>query len=83
MARTGGQRPVETAKAESQAAQMRGATIVIVGSMLAWLGGSWLGSILHLPVRYAFLLDLACMAAMIWALIVLARVWRAGRQGEN
>ena len=21
--------------------------------------------------------------AMVWALIVLARVWRAGRQGEN
>jgi uncharacterized membrane protein len=83
MARTGGQRPVAAARTESQAAQMRVATIVIVVAMLAWMGASWLGSVLNLPVRYAFLIDLACMAAMVWALIVLARVWRTGRQGEN
>ena len=68
--------------ADSAARQVRLATIVIVVSFLAWMGGSALGGALGLPVRFAFLIDLACMAALIWALVVLFRVWRS-RQDDG
>lgn len=64
---------------DSATRQVRWATIVIVGAFLAWMGASALGGALGLPVRFAFLIDLACMAALIWALVVLFRVWRSRR----
>jgi len=64
------------------ARQVRLATIVIVAAFLAWMGASALGGQLGLPVRFAFLIDLACMAALIWALVVLFRVWRS-RQDDG
>ncbi|MEM6743457.1 MAG: DUF5337 family protein [Pseudomonadota bacterium] len=46
--------------------------------MLAWMGLSVLGGRLGLPVRFAFLVDFACLAAFAWALFVLIDVWRRG-----
>lgn len=63
--------------------QTRLASIVIAVSMLTWMGGSMLGGALGAPVRFAFLLDLACLGALFWALVVLLRVWRARRELEN
>ena len=63
---------------DAQKGQIRLAAIVIVAAMLLWALGSLLGGQLGLPVRFAFLLDLAVMAAMVWALIVLFRIWRRG-----
>ncbi len=62
--------------------QVRLASVVLLIAALGWLGGSALGGALGLPVRFALLLDLAAMAAMVWALVVLVREWRRDRGGE-
>ncbi|MXU65602.1 DUF5337 family protein [Oceanomicrobium pacificus] len=67
---------------EQQRRQTRQAAIVIAVAFLGWMGVSFLGGQLGLPVRYAFLADFAALAALAWALIVLFRVWRQRQQGE-
>lgn len=59
------------------------AAIVIFVTMLAWMGASWVGGQIGLPTRYAFLFDLAALAAFFWALVVLLQVWRARRHKED
>ena len=63
-------------------AQTRQASVVIVVAMLLWMGVSFLGGEMGLPVRYAFLVDMLCLAALGWALFVLFNVWR-GRAGKD
>ena len=63
--------------------QTRLASIVILVTMLGWMGISFLGGRLGLPVRYAFLVDFAAIAAFIWALYVLFNVWRARQGGDK
>lgn len=60
-----------------QGKAMQQASIVIICAMVLWMAGSALGGYLGLAPRFAFLLDLACLAAFAWALVVLLRVWRA------
>ena len=60
----------------AQRKQIRLATIVIVVAFVGWMLASMIGGALGLPIRFAFLFDLACIAALIWALVVLYRVWR-------
>lgn len=62
--------------------QIRTASQVIFGAMVLWLIGSWVGGAMGLAPRFAFLLDLACLAALVWALVVLLRAWIARNQ-EN
>ncbi len=57
------------------------AAIVIIAAMVLWMAGSLLGGQLGLPVRFAFLLDLAVLAAFLWAVIVLIRIWRRQDNG--
>ena len=52
------------------------ASIVILVTMVLWMGASWIGGTVGLPTRYAFLFDLAALAALFWALVVLFQVWR-------
>ncbi|MEM8788308.1 MAG: DUF5337 family protein [Pseudomonadota bacterium] len=59
--------------------QIKLATIVVIAAIVLWMLVSMLGGALGLPVRFAFLADLAAMAAMIWALVVAIRVWRGTR----
>ncbi|MEM6438887.1 MAG: DUF5337 domain-containing protein [Pseudomonadota bacterium] len=66
------------ARSEGETARIRLASIVIIVAMLAWMGLSVLGGRLGLPVRFAFLVDFACLAAFAWALFVLIDVWRRG-----
>jgi hypothetical protein len=61
----------------------RQASIVIVVSVVGWMAGLWFGGRLGLPPRFAFLLDLACMAALIWSMVVLLRVWRARQEMKD
>jgi len=63
------------------AAQARLAALVMAGTMVAWMGGQWLGGRMGWPVRLAFLLDFAALAAFFWALVVTWRVWR--RRQDN
>ena len=50
-------------------ASTRLASIVIVVAMLSWMAISWLGGAIGLPERYAFLADLAALAAFAFAFI--------------
>ncbi|QIK40764.1 DUF5337 family protein [Pontivivens nitratireducens] len=59
--------------------QTRQASIVIVAGFLGWMAFQLVGGAIGLPVRFAFLADLAMLAALAWALFVLINVWRARR----
>ncbi|MEM8871156.1 MAG: DUF5337 family protein [Pseudomonadota bacterium] len=66
-------------KPDPAVSQVRLAAAVIVTAFLAWMAASVVGGRVGLPVRYAFLIDMICMAALIWALVVLFRVWQKSR----
>ena len=59
--------------------QIRTAAIVMAVTMILWMGASFLGGQLDLPIRLAFLFDLAAIAALVWALTVTYWVWKARR----
>ena len=59
--------------------QIRAAAITMAATMILWMGASFLGGRLGLPPRFAFLVDLAAIAALVWALIVTYWVWKARR----
>ena len=59
--------------------QTRQASMVIVAGFLGWMAFQLVGGAIGLPVRFAFLADLAMLAALAWALFVLINVWRARR----
>lgn len=68
-----GSQPVKAAK------QARLAAIVIAATMLLWLGAQAVGAHFNWEARYAFLFDLAALAAFVWALVVIYQIWRSGR----
>lgn len=72
------QKPTDT-----KSGQIRLAAAVIIITMLCWMGATWIGGKIGLPVRYAFLFDLAALAAFFWALIVLFLVWRQRQRHED
>lgn len=59
------------------------AGLVIAGTMLIWLAANLMGPSLGLPGRYAYLFDLAALAALIWAMVVIYQIWRARQGGPN
>ncbi|MGR3755861.1 MAG: DUF5337 domain-containing protein [Tranquillimonas sp.] len=63
--------------------QARMVSIVIAMAMVLWLAAQWLGPALGLPGRYAFLFDMAALAAFVWALVVTYRIWRARRDNQG
>ncbi len=64
---------------DHNARQQRLVAIVLAGTMIAWVGGQWLGGAMGWNVRYAFLFDLAALAGFIWALVVTYQIWRTRR----
>ena len=69
-------------KDQHLAKKARMVAVVIAVTMLVWLGAQWLGGQLGLPTRYAFLLDMAALAAFVWAFVVIYQIWRARRQQD-
>ena len=65
------------------ARQARLVAIVMIATFALWIGAIWLGPRLGLPGRYAFLVDLAAMAAFLWAFIVTYQIWRKRRDNEG
>lgn len=61
------------------ARQARLVGVVLVMTMLLWLGAQWLGGEMGWQPKYVFLFDLAALAAFIWALAVTYRIWRKRR----
>jgi hypothetical protein len=72
-------RPAPVDRDRQLARQARLASVVIAATMVLWLGAQFLGGTLGWPPRFAFLFDLAALAAFIWALAVTYRIWRARR----
>ncbi|MBU3035890.1 DUF5337 domain-containing protein [Tritonibacter mobilis] len=59
------------------AAKGRHISLVIAGTMVAWLILSLLiGPAIGLPGRYALLFDFAALAAMIYAGVNIVQLWR-------
>lgn len=74
-----GKRDRVTQTPDPHVKQARIASIVILVTFVAWMGASWIGGKVGLPVRFAFLFDFAALAAFVWALVVLVGVWRKRR----
>jgi di/tricarboxylate transporter len=58
------------------AREARLVAVVIAVTMVLWIGLQWLGGRLGWDTSYAFLFDLAALAAFFWALVVTWRIWR-------
>lgn len=71
--------PEDTQSERRYRRQIRTAAIVMAVTMILWMGASFLGGQLGLPIRLAFLFDLAAIAALVWALTVTYWVWKARR----
>ncbi len=63
-----------------RARQVRLVAIVLVGTMVLWMGAQWVGGQLGLEARFVFLFDLCAIAGFVWALVVTYQIWR-GRRG--
>lgn len=72
-----------TAEDIARARQGRLAALVIAGAMILWMGAQLFGGRLGLDPSYAFLFDLAAIAALIWSLVVIARLWRRQKRAGN
>ncbi|WP_149142557.1 DUF5337 domain-containing protein [Gemmobacter caeruleus] len=59
--------------------EARMVAFVIAGTMLLWMGAQWIGGTVGLEARYAFLFDLAALAAFFWALVVTFQIWRRNK----
>lgn len=66
-------------KEAAQVARLRQLSLVIIVTSVLWVGFQWLGPQLGLAGEYAFLIDLAAMAAFIWALLNGLALWRERR----
>jgi Family of unknown function (DUF5337) len=53
--------------------------VVLIVTMILWLGLQALGGVMGWAARYAFLIDLAALAGFIWALVVTYQIWRKRR----
>jgi hypothetical protein len=72
--------PAPKDRDEHLARQSRLVAIVLVATIVLWLGAQWLGGQIGLQARFVFLFDMAALGAFVWALIVTARIWRARRE---
>lgn len=70
----------DTDKDKAFARQMRQVALVIAGATMLWLILGEVGRQYGWEARYAFLLDLAALAAYVWALFVTWTLWRKRRE---
>jgi len=61
------------------ARQGRTVALVIAGAMLFWIAAQVVGPQLGLAGRYAILIDLLVLAALLWSMIVTLGIWRKRR----
>ena len=66
------------------AAKGRHVSLVIAGTMLAWLAlGLIIGPAIGLPGRYALLFDFAALAALIYAGVNIFQLWRLRQDSQR
>jgi hypothetical protein len=75
--------PRQTDRDTANARKGRIAGLVIAGSVTLWLLAQWLGPQFGLPLRWAFLVDFAALAALFWALVVTYQIWRSRQDGKG
>lgn len=61
------------------ARQARMVALVLLATVVLWMGASFLGGKFGWETRYAFLFDLAALAAFFWTMVVTYRIWRKRR----
>ena len=66
-------------KDQALAKKARMVSVVIAVTML---GAQWLGGKFAMQTRFVFLLDLAALAAFVWAFVVIYQIWRDRRQQD-
>lgn len=69
--------PAEHQSAMARRARLVG--IVLIATMVLWLGAQAVGSQMGWSPRFAFLVDLSALAGFLWALITTAQIWRRRR----
>ena len=66
------------------AAKGRHISLVIAGTMLAWMALTLIiGPAIGLPGRYALLFDFAALAGMIYAGVNIMQLWRMRQASKN
>ena len=66
------------------AAKGRHISLVIAGTMLAWLALTMIiGPAIGIPGRYALLFDFAALAGLIYALVNIMQLWRMRQASKN
>jgi hypothetical protein len=61
------------------AKQARLAAVVLVATMVLWMGAQVIGGEMGWAPRYALLIDLAALAGFLWALVTTYQIWRKRR----
>jgi hypothetical protein len=56
---------------------------VIAGAMVVWFGAGLVGKALGLPGRYAILFDLVALAALIYAMVNIYKMWRMRQESQG
>lgn len=70
-----------TPRSEAKARTARRLALVLCATMLSWVALQWLGARLGWDARWAFLFDVAALAAFGWVLVVTVGLWRARKDG--
>ena len=55
----------------------RNVAIVLVVTIVLWVGAQWIGPRVGLAGEYAILFDMAALAAFLWAMVVAFWLWQA------
>ena len=61
------------------ARQARLVAIVLIATVVLWLGAQKVGGEMGWPPKFVLLFDFAALAGFVWALVVTYRIWRARR----
>ncbi len=64
---------------QALARKSRMVAVVITVAMVLWMGAQWIGGQMGMNPKFAFLFDLAALAAFFWTMIVTYQIWRTRR----
>ncbi|MDF0599226.1 DUF5337 domain-containing protein [Psychromarinibacter sp. C21-152] len=70
-------------KDKALARQARQVAVVIVATLVLWLGAQYAGAALGLTPRVVLLFDFLALAGFLWAIIVTYQIWRKRRDNEG
>ncbi|AXX97372.1 DUF5337 domain-containing protein [Profundibacter amoris] len=68
---------------QALARKSRMVAVVIAVVVVLWMGAQWIGGRIGLDPKFAFLFDLAALAAFFWTMIVTYQIWRRRRDSRG